>query len=117
MLSRIKSFLIRNSVNIDQIPEIRKVLSNDLKSPKVNLGQIQTALNNQKQSIKNLDEVEFQVFSQWGDDGIIQYLVNKLDIPNKTFIEFGVEDYKESNTRFLLISNNWSGYVIDGSAE
>jgi hypothetical protein len=59
--------------------------------------------------------VEFQVFSQFGDDGIIQYLTGKLDIPHKTFIEFGIENYKESNTRYLLINNNWSGFVIDGS--
>jgi hypothetical protein len=61
-----------------------------------------------------LSEVEFQVFSQWGDDGIIQYLINHIDIPNKVFVEFGVENYKESNTRFLLLNNNWSGLVIDG---
>lgn len=58
---------------------------------------------------------EFKAFSQWGDDGIIQYLVNRIDIPNKTLIEFGVENYAESNTRFLLINNNWSGLVMDGS--
>jgi hypothetical protein len=57
------------------------------------------------------------VFSQFGDDGIIQYLINHLPIKNKTFIEFGVENYKESNTRFLLVNNYWSGFVIDGSAD
>lgn len=62
-----------------------------------------------------LSDYEFKVFSQWGDDGIIQYLINTLDIPNKTFIEFGVENYEEANTRFLLINNNWSGLIIDGS--
>lgn len=50
-----------------------------------------------------------------GDDGIIQYLINYLEIENKIFVEFGVEDYLESNTRFLLINDNWSGLVIDGS--
>lgn len=60
-------------------------------------------------------DIEFSVFSQWGDDGIIQYLIRKIDIPVKTFIEFGVENYKESNTRFLLINDNWSGLVIDSS--
>ncbi|MES2847583.1 MAG: FkbM family methyltransferase, partial [Bacteroidota bacterium] len=62
-----------------------------------------------------LAEVEFQVFSQFGDDGIIQWLLQQLPIPNKTFIEFGVEDYREANTRFLLVNNQWSGLVIDGS--
>ena len=90
---------------------------NDYKNVKVNLGQLQSVLNNQKARLKNLSEVEFQIFSQFGDDGIIQFLINKLSIKNKTFIEFGVENYRESNTRFLLINNYWSGFVIDGSQE
>ena len=70
-----------------------------------------------KQRIKSLSEVEFKVFSQFGDDGIIQWLINNLDIPNKTFIEFGVQDYRESNTRFLMMNDNWSGFVMDGSEQ
>ena len=64
--------------------------------------------------IKDLSDVEFSIFSQFGDDGIIQYLINKIEVKNKTFIEFGVEDYLESNTRFLLMHDNWSGLCIDG---
>jgi hypothetical protein len=70
-----------------------------------------------KQRIKSLSEVEFKVFSQFGDDGIIQWLVNNLDMPHRTFIEFGVEDYRESNTRFLMMNDNWSGFVMDGSEQ
>ena len=62
-----------------------------------------------------LHDAEFKVFSQWGDDGIIQYLVSYLNVPNEVFIEFGVENYLESNTRFLLLNNNWSGLVLDGN--
>lgn len=65
----------------------------------------------------NIGEAEFRAFSQWGEDGIIQYLVNNIQLDRKLFIEFGVENYTESNTRFLLINNNWSGLVIDGSEE
>jgi hypothetical protein len=66
---------------------------------------------------KSIRNFEFKVTSQFGEDGIIQYLINKLDphIINKYFIEFGVESYVESNTRFLLQNNGWSGLVIDGS--
>lgn len=60
---------------------------------------------------------EYRVFSQWGEDGIIQHLVSKLLIERPIFVEFGVENYTESSTRFLLINNNWSGLVIDGSPE
>ena len=63
----------------------------------------------------NLESKEFRVFSQWGDDGIIQYLIYRLEIENTKFIEFGVGSYYESNTHFLLVNNNWSGFVIDGS--
>lgn len=65
--------------------------------------------------ISSLADVEFRVFSEWGDDGIIQWLIHNISIPNKTFIEFGVKDYRESNTRFLMMNDNWSGFVMDGS--
>ena len=65
--------------------------------------------------VSSLSQVEFSIFSQFGDDGIIQWLVQNIDIENKTFIEFGVEDYSESNTRFLMMNDNWSGFVLDGS--
>ncbi len=101
----------------NHVVALREFFQNDLKSSKVNIGQIQSQLNNQREFINDLSEVEFQVFSQWGDDGIIQFLISKIDFPNKTFIEFGVENYIESNTRFLLLNDNWTGYVIDGSSK
>jgi hypothetical protein len=61
-------------------------------------------------------EVEFKVFSQFGDDGIIQHLLRNIPGLPQSFIEFGVENYRESNTRFLLINDNWRGLVMDGSA-
>jgi hypothetical protein len=65
--------------------------------------------------LNNIHDAEFSVFSQWGDDGIIQYLIHTLQIKNKRFIEFGVGNYLESNTRFLLMNDNWQGLVMDGS--
>lgn len=50
-----------------------------------------------------------------GGDDIIQYLIRSVEIKNKTFIEFGVEDFFESNCRFLMTKDNWNGFVIDGS--
>lgn len=64
----------------------------------------------------SLEQVEFQVYSQFGEDGIIQWLIHNVDIDKKIFVEFGVEDYSEANTRFLLMNNNWSGLVIDSNA-
>jgi hypothetical protein len=67
-------------------------------------------------SAGDLRGAEFKVFSQWGEDGILQHLLHHVPIPRKIFVEFGVENYTESNTRFLLLNNNWSGLVIDGNA-
>jgi hypothetical protein len=66
-----------------------------------------------------IGKAEFKVFSQFGDDGIIQYLIHHADIrpANHSFVEFGVENYLEANTRFLLMNNNWQGLIMDGSAE
>ncbi len=81
------------------------------------LGRLFAEMNNRKERINNIQEVEFKVYSQWGDDGIIQYLINKIPVENKIFVEFGVENYTEANTRFLLVNNNWKGLIMDGSEE
>jgi hypothetical protein len=67
------------------------------------------------QPVNSFEAIEFSAFSQWGDDGIIQYLLHFSDVKTKTFIEFGVGNYLEANTRFLLLNNNWRGLVMDGS--
>ena len=93
-------------------------LENEIEKSLLLQGQTQAklVLNNQR-IYPSLKDAEFRVFSQWGEDGIIQYLTSRVVIDRKVFVEFGVQDYCESNTRFLLLNNNWSGMVIDGNAE
>ena len=73
--------------------------------------------NSKRAPFYNLNDAEFKVFSQSGEDGIIQYLIRETEIETKEkiFVEFGVEDYSEANTRFLLMNNFWKGLIIDGS--
>jgi hypothetical protein len=78
----------------------------------------------QLMSLRNADledlafrDAEFRIFSQWGEDGIIQYLVARTTPGPSTFVEFGVGDYTESNTRFLLLKDNWRGLIIDGATD
>ena len=73
--------------------------------------------NKNLKKINDLSEVEFQVYSQWGEDGIIDWLVNKIPEIPKNFLEIGTQDYKESNTRFLLINKNWDGFLIEADKE
>lgn len=64
----------------------------------------------------SLPEIEFKVFSQWGEDGIIEWLVSRLPGIPQRFIEFGVQDFREANCRFLLQHRNWRGLIMDGDA-
>lgn len=79
------------------------------------LGRIETRQLSSSEG-QRLEDNEFRVFSQWGEDGIIQHLLRHIKIDRKIFVEFGVEDYRESNTRFLLVNNNWTGLILDGDS-
>jgi hypothetical protein len=105
MNRNLKNFILRIAGKFNRDQQKRLLL----------LGRDKAEAIKSKINVNSLTDVEFRIFSQWGEDGIIQYLVSKIDIPNKLFVEFGVENYLESNTRFLLINDNWSGVVIDGS--
>lgn len=75
---------------------------------KILLGRI---LSNQIH--KNISDSEFKVFSQFGEDGIIDFILKNIEIKSHKFIEIGIENYEEANTRFLLENKNWSGIVIE----
>jgi hypothetical protein len=107
--------LIRKLANRLNTPVFQKLdgMRVEIEQNRILLGR-QYAFALQSSNMSKLSDAEFKVFSQWGEDGIIQYLISQIPIPNKIFIEFGVENYRESNTRFLLVNNNWSGLVMDG---
>lgn len=73
------------------------------------------AQRNAERPLDDLREAEFKVFSQFGDDGIIEHLVAHVGVPREAerFVEIGVEDYREATTRFLLVNRNWRGLVVD----
>lgn len=64
---------------------------------------------------KRLSKSEFQIYSQNGEDGIIQEIFKRIGTTNKYFIEFGSQNGLECNTLLLLIQG-WSGCWMDGSA-
>lgn len=112
-------------MNLSEIREIKRWLIHTASTPPTEtserealmLGRLLSRDVKKQREISSLHEIEFKVFSQFGDDGIIQWLAANIHLPQKTFIEFGVEDYRESNTRFLMMNDNWSGLVLDGSEE
>lgn len=115
-MKRAVTGLLRIDGRFDELRESLQRMQVKQESIQVNLGTLLSRINEERSST-DLQEYEFKVFSQWGEDGIIQHLINVVEIRHKTFIEFGIEDFSESNCRYLMMKDNWQGFVIDGSAE
>ena len=79
-------------------------------------GQIAARQLRSMKKITTLEDVEFRVHSQWGEDGIIEWLVQQMPGIDRSFVEFGVENFGEANTRFLLRNRGWRGLIMDGTA-
>ena len=77
------------------------------------IGKVAQQESRKKAKLDFLFDAEFRVYSQWGEDGIIEWLVSNLTSIPKKFIEIGVENYTEANTRFLLINRNWRGLLVE----
>ena len=63
-------------------------------------------------SSNNINKHEFSNFSQNGEDGIIEFLSNKISNNDKYFVEIGSGNGLENNSTNLVL-NNWSGVVFD----
>lgn len=96
------------------IQEKLSIIDSRLEQVQQSIGRVEERQSRNIASMAVADH-EYKVYSQWGEDGIIQFLVDAVGVKNRTFVEFGVEDYTEANTRNLLHNANWSGLVIDGS--
>lgn len=68
---------------------------------------------------KNTDlfKYEKKVFSQNGEDGITLEIINRLNIKNGFYVEFGTQDASECNTRILRETLGWNGLLMDGFYE
>ncbi|KSV62446.1 hypothetical protein N185_08520 [Sinorhizobium sp. GW3] len=60
----------------------------------------------------NLDGHRYKIFSQWDEDGILQYITKVLKV-SPFFVEIGVGDYTECNTRLLNEKDGWTGVVVE----
>jgi len=92
---------------------IKRVFDEEIQKELILKAKLLSLKNRYFKKIKDLSDIEFQVYSQWGEDGIIDWLINKYPEIPKSFLEIGTQDYKESNTRFLLINKNWNGFIIE----
>lgn len=60
-----------------------------------------------------INQYEKQIYSQNGEDGIIEYIFSIINITNKRCIEFGIGEVVGSNTANLIINHGWGGLLMD----
>lgn len=108
-------FLLRRIHRFDAMAERIARLESGLEQLRHAVGRIEARQSAAIASPRPGDH-EFQVYSQWGEDGIIDHLVRHVAVPRQFFVEFGVESYREANTRFLLTQGGWSGLILDSDA-
>jgi hypothetical protein len=72
--------------------------------------------NEKYASSKKLNRFERQVYSQGGEDGILQEIFRRIGQTNNFFVEFGVGPGLENNTAYLL-TKGWQGLWLEGNAQ
>lgn len=58
---------------------------------------------------------ESRVFSQNGEDGVLQFLLDRLGAATRSFVEIGAERH-EANCLLLALHQGWTGVFVDGDA-
>ena len=94
---------------------LKKIIGNEIYEKQIFLEGIKASLVQKKiKKIKDFSEIEFSVFSQWGDDGIIHWLVENLPcwslppLPPGSALKFG-DPVGAGDKRFPTLLQNLEG--------
>jgi len=64
----------------------------------------------------DLEAAEEKVFSQYGEDGVIERIFETIEPTNRFVVEFGASDgIEHSNARNLILNRGWSAFLIEGN--
>jgi len=102
---------------LSEVPVVRQIfgrLRHEQDQLRAAVGRLEVHLMDVRPRPEQVADAEFSVFSQYGEDGIIQHLVREAKVAHTTFVEIGTGDYSESNTRFLVENDNWRGIAVNG---
>ena len=100
-----------------RIPTIRKIRESVNRREddfRIRIGAMHVSQNrNIEGMIQDLWDLEVRVFSQWGEDGILDYLFHRLEISKPRILELGAGCFAECNSRFAAHLRNASVYAVD----
>ncbi len=61
----------------------------------------------------NINDYEFSIFSQNGEDGILDYIFEKIGKTNGKFVEIGF-GHTQNNSLFMICKRKFEGLFLDG---
>lgn len=61
----------------------------------------------------NLRDFEKKVYSEHGEDGVLEKIFELVGVDSKFFVEFGVQDGTECNTRYFREQHGFKGLLMD----
>lgn len=95
--------------------KVTKIVAPEIRSLRFLIGQtaILSSRVNSK-NFRNLWDAEVKVYSQWGEDGILDFLCEQIDLSKPKVLEIGAGNFSECNSRFLAENRNASVYAVDG---
>jgi GNAT superfamily N-acetyltransferase len=67
--------------------------------------------------LRDLTRYEWRASSQNGEDGIVRAIFARIGHGSRYYVEFGVEDGRQCNTRHLREAHGWTGLLMDGAHE
>lgn len=101
--------------------DLRRAVGNantQLQAMAVQLGILQyRLLHSQVDDVRLLWDAEYSVFSQWGEDGILDFLCLRLGISRPAIIDFGAGDISTANGRWILTHLGGSAVFVDARAD
>lgn len=93
---------------------IYRIFQHEFSSIRVRIGQ-QTLLSSKllRQTFTKLSDAEVTIFSQWGEDGILDYLSDVASLDRPTILELGAGNFEECNSRFLIENRLSNSVLVD----
>lgn len=84
--------------------------------PRLSMAMSRGALNVAARQVDPINPAtwEFSAFSQHGEDGVIDFLLTRIEHPNRYFVEIGASDGLENNSSYLAFAKRHAGLMVEG---